>query len=66
MPAGAVARPDQFGADVTAREDAAPPMRWGRGTLLPAGPEAAVAMTAAHVTVAPRVEDVAVPTLVVH
>lgn len=41
-------------------------MRWGRGTLLPAGPEAAVAMTAAHVTVAPRVEDVAVPTLVVH
>jgi pimeloyl-ACP methyl ester carboxylesterase len=46
--------------------DAGPLHRWGVGTLLPAGPEAAVEMFASHVDVAPRLEDIAVPTLVLH
>lgn len=57
---------DAFVAACVPEPDAVPLHRWGCGTLLPAGPEAAVAMTAAHVTVAPRLEDIGVPTLVPH
>ena len=46
--------------------DAAPLHRLGRQALLPAGPDAGLAMYAAHAGLAPVLEDVAVPTLVVH
>jgi pimeloyl-ACP methyl ester carboxylesterase len=40
--------------------------RFGQQTLLPAGPEAALRMTAELAGLAPPLEDVGVPTLVVH
>ena len=46
--------------------DAAPLHRLGQGTLLPAGPEAAARMLAAHAGLSPALESIAVPTLVVH
>lgn len=46
--------------------DAAPLHRWGVGTLLPAGPEAAIAMFAAHQDIALPLEHINAPTLVIH
>ncbi len=40
--------------------------RYAANTLLPAGPEAAVRISQAHVGIAPELEAVPVPTLVVH
>jgi len=40
--------------------------RWGVQTLLPAGPEAAVAMLAAHLDVVVPLEEIGVPTLVIY
>ena len=57
---------DRFVSACLPEADAGPLHRWGCGTLLPAGPEAAVTMTAAHEGVAPELERIAVPTLIVH
>lgn len=47
-------------------QDAAPLHRLARGTLLPAGPEAAEATSAAFAGQAPALESIGVPTLVIH
>jgi pimeloyl-ACP methyl ester carboxylesterase len=57
---------DAFVSACLPEPDAAPLHRWGVQTLLPAGPEAAAAMVVAFAEVAPRLEDVDAPTLVIH
>ncbi|MCU0264977.1 MAG: alpha/beta hydrolase [Actinomycetia bacterium] len=57
---------DSFVSACLPEPDAGPLHRWGVQTLLPAGPEAAVRMTAVHAGVAPDLAAVPVPTLVVH
>jgi pimeloyl-ACP methyl ester carboxylesterase len=57
---------DRFVAACLPEADAAQLHRWGVQTLLPAGPEAGAAMFAAFAHVAPRLEDIGVPTLVIH
>lgn len=46
--------------------DADPLHRFSAGTLLPAGPEAAIRMSTAHAAVAPDLSAVTVPSLVLH
>lgn len=57
---------DAFVSACLPEDEAAPLHRWGCGTLLPAGAKAAVAMSAAHGAIAPPLEDIAAPTLVIH
>lgn len=57
---------DAFVSACLPEPDAGPLHRWGVGTLLPAGPEAGVAMFASHLDVSPPLEQIAVPTLVLH
>lgn len=57
---------DGFVSACLPEPDAAPLHRWGVGTLLPAGADAAVAMSLVHEGIAPALEEIAVPTLVVH
>lgn len=57
---------DAFVTACLPEADSAPLHRLGRNTLLPAGPDAAVRMSAAHAGIAPDLAAIAVPTLVVH
>jgi pimeloyl-ACP methyl ester carboxylesterase len=57
---------ERFVAACLPEPDAGPLHRLGQGTLLPAGPEAAIAMSAALAGQAPAIEAIGVPTLVVH
>lgn len=57
---------DRFVRACLPEPDAGPLHRLAAGTLLPAGPQAAVRMTAEHVGIAPDASAVAVPALVVH
>ena len=54
---------DSFFSACLPETDAGPLHRWGVETLLPAGPEAAVRMTAAHAGVVPDLAAVSVPIL---
>lgn len=57
---------ENFVAACLPEPDAGPLHRFGHQTLLPAGPEAAIRMTAVHAGLEPPLETVSVPTLVVH
>ena len=57
---------DGFVSACLPEPDTAPLHRWGVQTLLPAGPEAGVTMFASHADVTVPLEDIGVPTLVIH
>jgi pimeloyl-ACP methyl ester carboxylesterase len=57
---------DRFVSACLPEPDAAPLHRWGVQTLLPAGPEAGVAMFAVHHDLVVPLEEISVPTLVIH
>lgn len=57
---------DRFVAACLPEPDAAPLHRWGVQTLLPAGPDAGAAMFEAFSDVVVPLEDIGVPTFVVH
>ena len=57
---------DRFVSACLPEPDAAPLHRWGVQTLLPAGPDAGAAMFSAFSDVVVPLEDIGVPTLVVH
>ena len=57
---------DGFVSACLPEPDTAPLHRWGVQTLLPAGPEAGIAMFASHADVMVPLEEIGVPTLVIH